>query len=114
MSLDQSWKGAFKAGGFSLVAAGFFLFLFFIALLILQTSPTLTPEMILDNPLPPVSLYSLAAFGELLLMPGMLGLYFALKNVKKTHVDGYRIVDGGGILVPCLSQSNHISSPNKW
>jgi hypothetical protein len=42
--------------------------------------------MVLDNPVPPVSLYALAAFGELLLMPGMLGLYFSLKNVKKTHM----------------------------
>ena len=86
MSLDQSWKGAFKAGGLSLFAAGFIVFLFFLALLIVQTSPTLTPEMILDDPLPPVSLYALAAFGELLLMPGVLGLYVALKNVKKTYM----------------------------
>ncbi len=42
--------------------------------------------MVLDNPLPPASLYALAAFGELLLMPGVLGLYFSLKNVKKTHM----------------------------
>ena len=86
MSVDPSWKGVYKAGGFSFIAAGFVLFLFFIALLVLQTSPTLTPEMILDDPLPPVSLYALAAFGELLLMPGVLGLYYSLKNVKKTHM----------------------------
>lgn len=83
MELDQSWKGAFKAGGISLVAAGVVLFLFFVALMILQTSPTLTPEMVLDNPLPPVSLYTLAVFGELLLLPGGLGLYIALKHIKK-------------------------------
>jgi hypothetical protein len=81
--IDASWKGAFKAGGISLVAAGVVLFLFFVALLILQTSPTLTPEMVLDNPLPPVSLYTLAVFGELLLLPGGLGLYVSLKQVKK-------------------------------
>jgi len=86
MSLDQSEKGILKAGGFSFIAAGFVLFLFFIALLVLQTSPTLTPEMVLDDPVPPVSLYALAAFGELLLMPGGLGLYYSLKNVKKTHM----------------------------
>ena len=86
MSLDQSWKGAFKAGGLSLFAAGFIVFLFFLALLIVQTSPTLTPQMILDDPVAPVSLYGLAAFGELLLMPGVLGLYVALKNVKKTYM----------------------------
>jgi hypothetical protein len=81
--IDASWKGAFKAGGISLIVAGVVLFLFFVALLILQTSPTLTPEMILDNPLPSVLLYTLAVFGELLLMPGVLGLYVALKHVRK-------------------------------
>ena len=86
MSVDPSWKGVYKVGGLSLFAAGFVVFLFFIALFVLQTSPTLTPEMVLDNPVPPVSLYALAAFGELLLMPGVLGLYYSLKNVKKTHM----------------------------
>ena len=86
MSFDQSEKGILKAGGLSLFAAGFVVFLFFLALLILQTSPTLTPEMILENPVPPISLYALAAFGELLLMPGVLGLYYSLKSVKKTHM----------------------------
>jgi hypothetical protein len=42
--------------------------------------------MVLDNPVPPASLYALAAFGELLLMPGVLGLYHSLKSVKKTHM----------------------------
>ena len=56
MSLDDSEKGILKTGGVSLVAAGFVLFLFFIALLFLQTSPTLTPEMVLDDPIAPVSL----------------------------------------------------------
>jgi hypothetical protein len=84
--MDETWKGMYKAGGISLVAAGFVLFLFFFALLILQTSPTLTLEMLLNDPLPSVSLYALAAFGELLLMPGVLGLYVALKQVKKAHM----------------------------
>ena len=86
MNVDQSRKGILKTGGLSLVAAGIFLFLFFVAMLILRTSPTLTPEMILTNPLPSVSLYSLAVFGELLLMPGVLGLYFALRHVKRAHM----------------------------
>ena len=86
MSFDDSEKGILKAGGVSLIVAGLVLFLFFIALLFLQTSPTLTPEMILDDPTAPVSLYALAAFGELILMPGGLGLYYALKNVKKAHM----------------------------
>ena len=86
MSLDKSEKGILKVGGFSLITAGFVLFLFFIALMVLQTSPTLTAEMVLDDPVPSVSLYILAAFGELILMPGVLGLYVALKQVKKAHM----------------------------
>ena len=77
MNLDPSWKGVYEVGGLSLVAAGCFLFLFFLALLILQTSPTLTPEMILDNPVPPVSLYALAAFG------GLSNHEFSTANLKR-------------------------------
>ena len=84
--MEQTWKGVYKAGGLSLFAAGLVLFMFFLALLIFQSSPTLTPEMLLDDPLPSVSLYALAAFGELLLIPGVLGLYVALKQVKKAHM----------------------------
>ena len=86
MSLDKSEKGILQAGGVSLIIAGVVLFVFFIALVFLQTSPTLTPEMMLDDPLAPVSLYALAAFGELILLPGVLGLYYALRNVKKAHM----------------------------
>ena len=86
MSLDKSEKGIRQTGGVSLIIAGLVLFIFFFALMFLQTSPTLTPEMILDNPTAPISLYALAAFGELILMPGVLGLYYALKNVKKAHM----------------------------
>jgi hypothetical protein len=84
--MEQTCKGLCKAGGISLVAAGAVLFLFFAALAILQTSPTLTPEMILNDPVPSVSLYALTVSGELLLMPGVLGLYAALKNTKKAHM----------------------------
>jgi len=35
---------------------------------------------------PPVTLYLLAAVGELLLLPGALGLYLSLKEVRKNHM----------------------------
>ena len=56
MSLDKSEKGIRQAGGVSLVIAGLVLFTFFVALMFLQTSPTLTPEMILEDPIAPISL----------------------------------------------------------
>ena len=83
MSFDPSWKGTVKAGGVSLVAAGCFLFLFFLALIVVRTSPTLTPDMILDDAVPPVTLYTVAVVGELLLLPGGLGLFVVLRHVKK-------------------------------
>lgn len=86
MSIDSPWKGVYKAGGVSFFAAGIVLFLFFVALLFLQSSPTLTPEMVLENPMPSTSLYALAACGEFLLMPGALGFYCALKEVEKSHM----------------------------
>jgi hypothetical protein len=86
MSFDPSWKGTVKAGGFSLVAAGCVLFLFFLVLIVVRTSPTLTPEMILEDAVPAVTLYTLAVFGELLLMPGGLGLFVALSHVEKAHM----------------------------
>jgi hypothetical protein len=85
-NIDPSWKGAYKAGGFSLFAAGVLVFVFLLSLFTLQVSLPLTPQAVLENPVTPVTLFLLAAFGELLLMPGVLGLYLSLKDVKKNHM----------------------------
>jgi hypothetical protein len=85
-NIDPSWKGVYKAGGFSLFAAGVLVFIFFLSMIALQVSLPPSPEVVLDNPVPTVTLFLLAALGELLLMPGVLGLYLSLKDVKKTHM----------------------------
>jgi hypothetical protein len=86
MSVDPSWKGVYKVGGFSFVAAGVLLFIFVLSVLILQQSLPPSPQAVLENPIPPVTIFLVAGLGEFFLMFGFLGLYLSLKNVKKTHM----------------------------
>jgi hypothetical protein len=85
MSADSSWKGVIKAGGLSLLAGGAIVIIFILSVFIVQVQLPLTAESVLENPMPPVLLFCLAAFGEFLLMPGVLGLYFSLKDVNKNY-----------------------------
>ncbi len=84
--IDPSWNGVIKWGGFSLFAAGFVLVLFILSVIILQQDLPPDAEEVLEDPLAPTYLFLLAAIGELFLLPAVLGLYFALKDVKKTNV----------------------------
>ena len=86
--LDPSWSGVYKASGLSLFAGGAIIVVFLLSVFIMQVplpDPD-TPQAVLENPMPPVILFGLAALGEFLLMPGVLGLYLSLKDVKKTHM----------------------------
>jgi hypothetical protein len=86
MIVDQSWKGVYRSGGFSLFAGGAILIIFLLSVFIFRVALPLTPQAVLDNPGPPVTLYLLAAIGELLLLPAALGLYLSLKDVDKNHM----------------------------
>jgi hypothetical protein len=86
MTVDQSWRGVYKLGGFSLFAGGAILVIFLLSVFIFRVALPLTPQAVLDEPVPPVTLYLLAAVGELLLLPGALGLYLSLKEVRKNHM----------------------------
>ncbi|UCE09683.1 MAG: hypothetical protein JSW61_12010 [Candidatus Thorarchaeota archaeon] len=86
MTVDTSWRGVIKAGGLSLLAGGMILFLFILSIFVFQVELPLTAQGFLDNPLPPALLFSMAALGEFLLMPGVLGIYFSLKDVNKNSV----------------------------
>jgi len=86
MAVDQSWKGVYKLGGFSLFAGGAILVIFLLSVFIFRVDLPLTPQAVLENPVPPVILYLLAALGEVLLLPGALGLYLSLKGVKKNNM----------------------------
>jgi hypothetical protein len=86
MTVDQSWKGVYKAGGFSLFAGGAILVTFLLSVFIFRVDLPLTPQAVLENPTPPITLYLLAALGELLLLPAALGLYLSLKDVNKNYM----------------------------
>jgi hypothetical protein len=83
-NIDPSWKGVIKWGGLSLFAAAFILVIFVLSVFIMQQTLPVPAEEILEDPVRPTLLFLLAAIGELLLLPGGLALYFALKDVKKT------------------------------
>jgi hypothetical protein len=82
--IDPSWKGVIKWGGLSLFAAGLIAVIFILSVFITQQTIPVPAEEILEDPTGPTLLFLLAAIGELLLLPGGLALYFALKDVKKT------------------------------
>jgi hypothetical protein len=84
IDIDPSWKGVIMWGGRSLFAAGFILVLFILSVFIMQQTLPLPAEEVLEDPVGLTALFLLAAIGELLLLPGVLGLYFSLKDVKKT------------------------------
>ena len=86
MSVDSSWKGIYKASGFSLFVGGAIVIIYLISVFTLQVPLPLTSQVVLENPLTPVTLFLLAAFGEFLLMSGVLGLYLALKDVNKNYM----------------------------
>jgi hypothetical protein len=88
MGVDSSWKGMIKAGGVSLITGAAILVIFLLFMIIFQVQLPDTANVVatLENPLPPALLFSLAAFGEFLLMPGVLGLYFSLKDINKNQV----------------------------
>jgi len=86
MTVDRSWKGVYKSGGFSLCAGGAILAIFILSVFILQVALPLTPQAVLENPKPPVTLYLLAALGEVLLLPAALGLFLSLKDVNKNYM----------------------------
>ena len=86
MTVDRSWKGVYKWGGVSLFAGGAILVIFLLSVFIFRVALPLTPQAVLENPVAPVTLYLLAALGELLLLPAALGLYLSLKGVNKNHM----------------------------
>jgi len=86
MTVDQTWKGVYKSGGFSLLAGGVILIIFLLSVFIFRVDLPLTPRAVLENPVPPVTLYLGAALGEFLLIPAALGLYLSLKDIDKNRM----------------------------
>ncbi|MFC1922904.1 DUF4386 domain-containing protein [Chloroflexota bacterium] len=85
-TIDPSWKGVYKVSGLALFASGAILVVFLLSMVIMQITLPDDPQVFFENPVPPTILYLLAAFGEFLLMPGVLGLYLALKDDNKNKM----------------------------
>ncbi len=60
--------------------------MFVLSKIVTQQPLALTPEAVLENPIPSTISFLIAITGEVLLLFGILGLYLSLKNVKKTHM----------------------------
>jgi len=84
LKTDPSWKGVIKWGGFSLFAAGLYPLTFVLLVSIMRQTLPVPAKEALQAPVIPTVLFAFAAVGEMLLMPGVLGLYFALKEVRRT------------------------------
>lgn len=83
LNVDPSWRGVYKASGIALTLSGAILVTFLLSIFILHVNLPLTPVVVLEAPVKPVFLYLLAIIGESLLMPAGLGIYLALRGVKK-------------------------------
>ena len=86
MTVDRSWNGVYKSGGLALFAGGAILAIFLLSVFIFRVDLPLTPPAVLENPKPPVTLYLMAAIGEVLLLPAALALYLSLKDVNKNFM----------------------------
>lgn len=83
--LDLSWDLVYKTGGLSLIGGGAVLIIFLISIFVFRISLPLEPQAVLENPVAPVALYLLAAFGESLLMPGALAAFLAFRGINKNR-----------------------------
>jgi hypothetical protein len=81
-NIDPAWKGVVKWGGLALFVSAIVLVLFVIGVFGFQQILPVPAKQALENPLVPTALFILTAFGELLLLPGGLALYFSLKSVN--------------------------------
>jgi len=86
MNINQTPKNLFKASGLSLFTSALIVIIF--VLLVIGTQQTLPfpAQEVLEDPVFPVALFIFAVIGELLLMPGMLGLYYSLKDDNQTSM----------------------------
>jgi hypothetical protein len=86
IAVDPSWNGLYKASGICLFIAGVIPFIFLILVIGLGQTIPIPAQETLEDPSVPTYLFLLAALGELLLMPGGLGFYLTLKDIRKSVV----------------------------
>ena len=86
LTSDPSWNNMISTGGLFLAAAGVIAIIYVLLVFGLNVAIPLQPQGILESPQLTTYLFMFVTFGELFLMPGVFGLYFALKNVNKSQM----------------------------
>jgi hypothetical protein len=75
-----------RTGGLFLAIAGAIAIIYVLLVFGLNVTIPLQPLGILEKPHITTYLFMFVTFGELFLMPGVIGLYYTLKNVDKTQM----------------------------
>jgi len=83
---NHSWNGMIKWGGLSLFLAGVIVIIFIAGVGLFKITLPLDPLTTLQDPSAPTVLFIITLFGEFLLFPGFLALYFALRDDDKTKM----------------------------
>ena len=81
-----SWDGVVRWGGWSLFAAAALLVVFVVGVAITGQELPVPAEEALDSPGTATALFVVAALGEVLLAPGAIALYLALKETDRTRM----------------------------
>lgn len=89
MSAEPAWRGAFRAGGASYLIAGI-LYIASVVLIVAIGGPPSTGEgylkLLAGGKLPFQTLVGFFALADILLVPAVLALYLALKEVNRTQM----------------------------
>jgi hypothetical protein len=83
---ENPWRGIVQWGGLSLFAAGGVLVAFLLAVAVSGQTLPVPAEDMLEDPAVPTALFTLAAVGELLLLPGILALALVLGRVDRSRM----------------------------
>ncbi len=106
---DPSWKAIVRWGGLCMFMAGLICLLYIIGQVALGVTIPLDAAEILEDPLAPTSLFTLAVFGEFMLFPGFLALFFALRKFDKTKMFLATALGGFSVVMFMVSRSLIIS-----
>ena len=104
LDIDPSWIGLNKWGGFSLFLAGVIVIIFIIGLGVFNVKLPLDPVRTLENPNIPTILFLITLFGEFLLFPGFMALYFTLKKYDKVKMLMATVISGLSVVMFFVSR----------
>lgn len=107
--VDTGWKPIVRWGGLCLFIAGLICLLYIISQVALGVTIPLDAEEILEDPLAPTSLFMMAIFGEFMLFPGFLALFFAFRKFDREKMLVATALGGFSVAMFMVSRSLIIS-----